>query len=75
MDKNIVYYELEDCPHCRGVGQLRHEGGWNCYVECLDCGAQTTFVDYDDAGSKEEAEQAVVRLWNMGKVIRIERGE
>ena len=25
--------------------------------------------------SKEEAEKAVVRLWNMGKVIRIERGE
>ena len=63
MDNNIVYYDLEDCPHCRGVGQLMHEGGWNCYVECLDCGAQTTFVDYDDAGSKEEAEQAVVRLY------------
>ena len=29
MDKNIVYYELEDCPHCRGVGQLMHEGGWH----------------------------------------------
>ena len=50
MDNNVVLYELEDCPHCRGVGQLMHEGGWNCYVECLDCGAQTTFVDYDDAG-------------------------
>ena len=75
MDNNIVLYELEDCPHCRGVGQLIHEGGWCCYVECLDCGAQTTFVDYDDAGSKEGAEQAVVNLWNYGKVIRIERGE
>ena len=75
MDNNVVLYELEDCPHCRGVGQLIHEGGWCCYVECLDCGAQTTFVDYDDAGSKEGAEQAVVNLWNYGKVIRIERGE
>ena len=75
MDNNIVYYDLEDCPHCRGVGQLMHEGGWNCYVECLDCGAQTTFVDYDDCGGKQGAEEAVVGLWNYGKVIRIERGE
>ena len=65
-------FELEDCPHCRGVGQLIHEG---CYVECLDCGAQTAFVDYDDAGCQEDAEKTVARLWNMGKVIRIERGE
>ena len=36
MDNNVVLYELEDCPHCRGVGQLIHEGGWCCYVECLD---------------------------------------
>ena len=74
MENNII--ELEDCPICHdGVGVMNHEGGWCCYVECLDCGAQTTFVDYDDAGSKEGAEQAVVNLWNYGKVIRIERGE
>ena len=30
MDNNITYYELEDCPHCRGVCQLMQEGGWNC---------------------------------------------
>ena len=28
-----------------------------------------------EKAEKEEAEKAVVRLWNMGKVIRIERGE
>ena len=68
-------YVLEECPICHGAGLVMHEGGWNCYVECLDCCAQTTFVDYDDAGCKEEAEKTVVRLWNMGQVIRIERGE
>ena len=75
MDNNIVYYELEDCPHCRGVGQLMHEGGWNCYVECLDCGAQTTFLEYDNDEEKKIAAHNVVNLWNLGKVIRIERGE
>ena len=72
---NELMFELECCPHCRGDGMVYFEGNTWVYVECIDCGAQTTFVDYDDAGSKEEAEQAVVRRWNLGKVIRIERGE
>ena len=75
MDNNVVLYDLEDCPHCRGVGQLIHEGGWCCYVECLDCGAQTAFVDYDDAGCQEDAEKTVARLWNIGKVVSNGRGE
>ena len=33
-DRNPL--ELEECPDCRGVGTLCHEGGWCVYVECLD---------------------------------------
>ena len=68
-------YELHPCPHCRGVGSVYYESGCWVYVECLDCGAQTTFLEYDDEDSKRTASQAVVDLWNMGKVIHIERGE
>ena len=25
--------ELEECPICRGVGSIMHEGGWNVQVE------------------------------------------
>ena len=74
MDNELLF-DLECCPHCRGDGMVYFEGNTWVYVECQDCGAQTTFVDYDDCGGKDGAEQAVVGLWNYGKVIRIERGE
>ena len=66
---------LEECPKCRGVGIITHEGGWNVQVECADCGAHTVYVEYENETEKEEAESSVVRLWNIGKVIRLDPGE
>lgn len=68
-------YSLEECPICRGAGFLMHEGGWNVQVECGDCSAHTVYVEYDNEEEKMEAEQKVVHLWNIGKVITSERGE
>ena len=67
--------ELDICPICRGAGMIVHEGGWNVQVECTDCSAHTVYVEYNSDAEKKEAEQAVARLWNMGKVISGERGE
>lgn len=72
MEKII---ELEECPVCRGVGAIMHEGGWNVQVECLDCSAHTVYVEYSSDAEKAEAEKAVAHLWNIGKVISSERGE
>ena len=63
-------YQLEDCPICRGSGFVVHEGGWNVQVECNDCSAHTVYVAYATEEEKQEAEKQVVRLWNMGKVIK-----
>ena len=68
-------YELEECPVCRGNGYILHEGGWNVQVECADCSAHTVYIEYSNEKEKKEAEEQVVRLWNMGKVIKSERGE
>lgn len=68
-------YELEECPVCRGAGMLLHEGGWTVQVECADCGAHTVYMDYENEEEKLNAERQVVRLWNMGKVIKSEPGE
>ena len=68
-------YVLEDCPICRGAGVVMHEGGWNVQVECTDCSAHTVYVEYDTEAQKKEAEEQVVRLWNLGKVVRTEIGE
>ena len=72
MEKTI--YELEECPICRGTGMLMHEGGWNVQVECADCSAHTVYVEYDNEEQKLIAEQQVVTLWNMGKVIKEDIG-
>lgn len=66
---------LEECPACRGAGVITHEGGWNVQVECADCGAHTVYVEYGDEEERREAVQQVVRLWNMGKVIKMDPGE
>ena len=66
---------LEDCPICRGNGIVVHEGGWNVQVECTDCSAHTVYVEYENQKQKEAAEQQVVSLWNMGKVVRSDVGE
>ena len=68
-------YILEECPVCRGSGVLMHEGGWNVQVECMDCSARTVYVEYSNEEEKLLAEQQVVRLWNIGKVIKSELGE
>ena len=72
MDELIT---LEECPICRGVGMILHEGGWNVQVECCDCSAHTVYVEYSNEAEKLEAEKAVAHLWNIGKVITSERGE
>lgn len=68
-------YILEDCPICRGNGMVVHEGGWNVQVECTDCSAHTVYVEYDNEEQKAAAEQQVVSLWNLGKVVRSDVGE
>ena len=68
-------FELEECPVCRGAGMLLHEGGWSVQVECTDCSAHTVYVEYETEEEKLEAEKAVVRLWNIGKVVSGDRGE
>lgn len=72
MREKIV---LEECPICRGAGVIMHEGGWNVQVECMDCSAHTVYVEYESEEEKENAEQTVAHLWNIGKVITSERGE
>ena len=71
--ENLI--ELEECPCCRGAGILTHEGGWNVQVECCDCGAHTVYVEYSNEKEKEEAVLSVARLWNLGKVIKLDPGE
>ena len=72
-EKEIVM--LEECPICRGAGMIMHEGGWNVQVECADCSAHTVYVEYNNEQEKAVAEKAVIRLWNIGKVVSSERGE
>ena len=73
MDEKMII--LEDCPSCRGNGMIVHEGGWNVQVECCDCGAHTVYVEYSNEKEKEEAVLSVARLWNLGKVIKLDPGE
>lgn len=73
MDNNEII--LEECPVCRGTGMIMHEGGWSVQVECTDCSAHTVYVEYDSEDEIHEAERKVAYLWNMGKVIKSERGE
>jgi len=72
---NEIQIELEECPACRGNGVIVHEGGWNVQVECADCGSHTVFVEYENEEEKQTAVQKVVRLWNIGKVIKSNPGE
>ena len=74
MDNNEAMI-LEECPMCRGNGVVMHEGGWNVQVECADCGSHTVYVEYENETEKAEAERMVVRLWNLGKVIKANPGE
>ncbi len=73
MDEKELF--LEECPCCRGNGMIVHEGGWNVQVECADCGSHTVYLDYENEEEKAEAVKGVVRLWNIGKVIKQNLGE
>ena len=44
-------------------------------VECSECGAHTVYLEYETEEQKKEAELGVARLWNLGKVIKINPGE
>ena len=66
-EKELV---LEECPCCRGNGLIVHEGGWNVQVECADCGSHTVYLEYENEEEKADAVRGVVRLWNIGKVIK-----
>jgi len=68
-------YILEECPVCRGNGIVVHEGGWSVQVECTDCSAHTVYVEYQNDAQKKAAEEQVVMLWNIGKVIKSDAGE
>lgn len=68
-------FVLEECPVCRGNGFVVHEGGWNVQVECADCSAHTVYVEYSNEEEKLAAEQQVVTLWNLGKVIKSDVSE
>lgn len=72
VNPNVI---LEECPVCRGSGFMVHEGGWNVQIECSDCSAHTVYVEYNSEEEKLEAERHVVRLWNLGKVIKSDVGE
>ena len=67
--------ELFDCPICHGTGSVEEENGWCVYVSCLDCGAHTAEIPFKDDAGRDEAVKAVVRTWNMGKVIAGTPGE
>ena len=67
--------ELFDCPICHGTGSVEEENGWCIYVSCLDCGAHTAEIPFKDETERQEATKAVVRTWNMGKVIAGTPGE
>lgn len=66
-----VYEELDlqDCPICRGTGVLEEEGGWCCYIACMDCGAHTVHVEFRTPAERLDAAQRAARLWNIGKVL------
>ena len=74
MDRFEEIY-LEDCPCCGGTGCIEEEGGWCVYVQCLDCGAHTAEVSFDQDGDRRGAAQRAAMNWNMRKVIAPGPGE
>ena len=54
---------------------MEHEGGWCCYVTCMDCGAHTAHFAYNNDAERVEAEKKAAYTWNIGKVIRMDPGE
>lgn len=68
--------ELRECPVCHeDCAYVETEGGWCVYVQCANCGTHTAHRPYATDAERDEAETAVIRIWNMGKVIAENRGE
>lgn len=67
--------DLLDCPICQGPALLEEEGGWCCYVTCLDCGCRTAEIEYTGEEDRLNAARQAARLWHMGKVISSSPGE
>lgn len=68
--------ELMPCPICHeDCAFIETEGNWCVYVQCGHCGTHTAFHSFDSDESKKRAEENVVHLWNMGKVIAEARTE
>ena len=74
MDK-FEEINILDCPFCGGVASLEDEGGWCVYVQCLDCGAHTAAVPYDNEDEHMEAAKKAAANWNFGKAHRPGPGE
>lgn len=64
-----------DCPRCQGPAAVEEENGWCLYITCMDCGAHTVEAEYKTEADKKSALEKVARLWNVGKVIKMEPGE
>ena len=64
-----------DCPRCQGPASVEYENGWCCYITCLDCGCRTVEVEYKCESERKSALKKAARLWNVGKVIKMEPGE
>ena len=61
--------ELLDCPICGGAGLLEEEYGWCISVTCLDCGAHTAEIAFNNDDEKLAAAKRAATVWNLGKVI------
>ena len=67
--------DLQDCPLCHGPGLIQEENGWCLYVECLDCGAHTAELSYQNDDERMEAARRAAHTWNIGKVLSMSPGE
>ncbi len=67
--------DLEDCPCCGGVGSIEEEGGWCLYIQCVDCGARTAELSYQNEAERQEAARRAAMNWNLRKVISPGPGE
>lgn len=73
---NDEQMEILPCRVCHeDCGFLETEGDWCVYVACANCGSQTAACAYNNEKEKKEAEDKVILLWNMGKVVAEHSGE
>lgn len=72
---HFLEIHLEDCPCCGGVGSIEEEGGWCLYIQCVDCGAHTAELSYNNEDERQDAAQKAANNWNLRKVISPGPGE